>query len=303
MKQKSTIMIFFLLCTLVAAPFSAFADKKSAGILKSTGSSSRSDFFSPASKFTGKDAFRLGPEDILEVSVWGNKELTTVMPIRPDGLISYPLIGDIMAQGLTPAELKSKITDALRTFITDASVTVVVKQINSIKISIAGEVNKPGTFSVNRPISLLHLFSLAEGFTEKADLKKSYLLRNGKKLGLNIYRLVREDDFSQNVKLKHNDLVFIHDNFKNRINIMGEVEKPQVVNFREGMTVLDAVLLAEGLTDIARAQGTKIYRRGGRGGKFRTIKIDLDKVISGGDLSKNIRLQPGDIIHIPRSFF
>ena len=151
----------------------------------------------------------------------------------------------------------------------------------------------------------MHLFSLVKGFTEKADLRKSYLLRNGQKLNINFYALVKEDDFSQNIWLKPNDLVFIHDNFGNRINIMGEVEKPQVVTYQEGMTVMDAVLLAEGLTDIAKANNTKVYRNNktGSGKSIEKINVQLDKVIFEGDLSKNILLKPGDIIHVPRSFF
>lgn len=252
-----------------------------------------------------KYQFVLGPEDYIEISVWGNKELTTEMPVRPDGMISFPLIGDIKAQGLTPGQLKNKLTNEIRKFISDASVTVIVKQINSIKISIAGEVNLPGTYNVNRPVSLLHLFSMAKGFTKNAGLKSSYLLRDGKKLNTDFFALINERDFSQNIILKNNDFIFIDDNFDNRINIMGEVENPKVITFQEGMTVLDAVLMAEGLTDIARPRETRVYRRNKEGNKNGTTKIlvELDKVIFDGDLSKNLVLKPGDIIHVPRSFF
>lgn len=262
--------------------------------------------FSPSTPIINQNnPFVLGPEDLLTISVWGNDELTTEMPVRPDGFISYPLIGDVKALGLTPAQLKDEITKRLRKFITDASVTVVVKTINSINISVAGEVVEPGTYKVNRPITLMHLFSLVKGFTEKADLRKSYLLRSGQKLNINFYALVKEDDFTQNIWLKPNDLVFIHDNFGNRINVMGEVVKPQVVTYQEGMTIMDAVLLAEGLTDIAKANATKVYRNNkSRSEKsIEKINIQLDKVIFEGDLSKNILLKPGDIIHVPRSFF
>jgi polysaccharide biosynthesis/export protein len=251
--------------------------------------------------------FVLGPEDLISISVWGNKELTTEMPVRPDGTISYPLIGDVKAQGLTPVQLKNAIAKELRNYITDASVTVIVQEINSINISVAGEVVDPGTYKVNRPITLMHLFSMVKGFTEKADLRKSYLLRNGAKLSINIYALVKEDDFTQNIWMKPNDLVFIHDNFGNRVNVMGEVAKPQVVTYQEGMTVMDAILMADGLTDIAKANGTKVYRknkpksRSGTG--IQKINVELDKVIFEGDLTKNIELKPGDIIHVPRSFF
>jgi polysaccharide export outer membrane protein len=305
MKKKVLIAIGFLVClqtfhSVGAEPISDFARKPILG----SGSSEKG--FSPSTPIINQNnPFVLGPEDLLTISVWGNAELTTAMPVRPDGFISYPLIGEVKALGLTPSQLKDEITKRLRKFITDASVTVVVQTINSINISVAGEVVEPGTYKVNRPITLMHLFSLVKGFTEKADLRKSYLLRNGQKLNINFYALVKEDEFSQNIWLKPNDLVFIHDNFGNRINIMGEVTKPQVVTYQEGMTVMDAILLAEGLTDIAKANDTKIYRnnKNPSGKSTEKLKVELDKVIFEGDLSKNVLLKPGDIIHVPRSFF
>jgi polysaccharide biosynthesis/export protein len=259
-----------------------------------------------SSQLSKKKPFVFGPEDELEISVWENPDLKSKMPVRPDGFISFPLIGDVQAQGLTPAQLKNKITGRLKKFITDPIVTVVVKKINSIKISVAGEVNEPDSYQVNRPITLLHLFALAQGFTEKADLKRSYLLRNGKKLDIDFFALVKQDDFSQNIWLQSGDLVFIHDNFDGRINIMGEIKLPQVVSFQEGMTVLDAILMANGLTDIAKPEGTKVYRKNrspGGNSEIQIISVEMGRVIFEGDLSKNIRLQPGDIIHVPRSFF
>ena len=264
----------------------------------------RAKVFSPS--LNQKNPFVFGPEDELEITVWENSDLKFKMPVRPDGFISFPLIGDVLAQGLTPAQLKKKITVRLKKFITDPIVTVVVKEINSIKISIAGEVNEPDSYQVNRPITLLHLFALAQGFTEKADLKRSYLLRDGKKFDVDIFALVKQDDFSQNIWLQRGDLVFIHDNFEGRINIMGEIKLPQVVSFKEGMTVLDAILMANGLTDIAKPEGTKVYRKSnvpGGNSAIQIISVEMDQVIFEGDLSKNIRLQPGDIIHVPRSFF
>ncbi len=307
MKRNSLIVVLCsLFCFIIAhSSFAAPAKQFTGKVLP--GSGKGKDDFPPSTPIINQsNPFVLGPEDLITVSVWGNKELTTEMPVRPDGTISFPLIGDIMAQGLTPAQLKEKITDDLRNFVTDASVTVIVKQINSIKISIAGEVREPGTFQINRPVTLLHVFSIVKGFTEKADLRTSYLLRNGKKMNIDFHALVKNDDFTQNVWLKSNDIIFIHDNFGNRVNVMGEVVKPQVVTFQEGMTVMDAILVAEGLTDIAKANGTKVYRRNKRGNfdkDIEKINVELDKVIFDGDLSKNILLKPGDIIHVPRSFF
>jgi len=305
--MKKQALIFFGLLVWLSMFHSVEAQSLSgySGKAKVKAGTSDKGFLPSTPIINQNNPFVLGPEDLLTISVWGNDELTTEMPVRPDGLISYPLIGDVKAQGLTPAQLKNAIATRLRKYITDASVTVVVKEINSINISVAGEVNEPGTYKVNRPITLLHLFSMVKGFTENADLKTSYLLQNGQKLNVSIHALVDDDDFTQNIWLKPNDLIFIHDNFGNRINVMGEVEKPQVVSYQEGMTVMDAILMADGLTDIAKANGTKVYRRGkkGSGRPIEKINIQLDKVIFEGDLSKNILLKPGDIIHVPRSFF
>ena len=261
-----------------------------------------------SSKSRSGSDFTLGPRDLIEISVWGNDKLKTEMPVRPDGLISFPLIGDIQAQGLTPGELREKIAVNLKKFINDPNVSVVIKEIKSdtIKISVGGEVNEPGSYEIHKPATLLHAISMAKGFTELAELKKTFLLRRGKKVRVDFFALIKNSDLSQNVFLQNKDLIYFPDNFENRINIIGEVKKPQVIKFQEGMTVLDAVLLAEGLTEIAKPTATKIYRKIFRdpGNKvIKKIQVDLGKVIFEGELSKNIKLKPGDIILIPRSFF
>jgi polysaccharide export outer membrane protein len=261
-----------------------------------------------SSKRRSRSGFTLGPRDLIQISVWGNDKLIAEMPVRPDGLISFPLIGDFRAAGLTPSELRKQITANLEQFINDPNVSVIVKEINSdtIRISMGGEVNEPGSYEVHTPVTLLHAISAAKGFTKEADLKKSYLLRRGKKVRIDFFALIENSDLSQNVFLHNNDLIYFPGNFENRVNIIGEVKKPQVIRFQEGMTVLDAVLLAEGLTEIAKPTASKIYRKviQGSGQKsINKIQVELGKVIFDGDLSKNVPLKPGDIILIPRSFF
>ena len=293
----SKVLIVFLLFGVVVLPQDSFA-------LSWSNTEKPKITKIQRSKVDPHRLFVLGPEDIVEISVWGNKEFAGNLPVRPDGNISIPLIGDVKVEGLTPAQVKNLVTQKLRKFITDASVTVFVKEINSINISIAGEVNAPGTYKVNRPITLLHLFSLSKGFTNKADLKNSFLLRNGKKLNVDLYSLVKKGDISQNVWALPNDLIFIKDNFENRINVIGEVKEPQVITFQAGMTVLDAILMAKGLTDVAKPKATKIYRHSNsRKGEIQKIPVSLNDVVFDGDLTKNILLKPGDIIHVPRSFF
>ncbi len=303
--MKSKIILFVLILFLL--PISIAGAKDTNGKITS-GKNVMSPLMSKSNISTpvvGAE-FQLGPEDIVEIAVWENPELRTVMPVRPDGNISFPLIGDVKAGGKTLDQLRQIITFKLKKYIKAANVAIVVREVNSIKVYVAGEVKVPGVLKLNRPLTLLHIFSMVEGFKDTADLRNSYLLRDGKKIKIDMHALVRRDDFSQNILLKANDFIFIHDNFSSRIDIMGEVGAPQVLTYKDNMTILDAVLLADGLTDIAKPEETHIYRKMYReNGESYTkrIRVDLEKVIVKGDLTRNILLQPGDIIHVPRSFF
>lgn len=261
-----------------------------------------------AKRLRDKGYTTLGPRDLIEISVWENENLTMEAPIRPDGLISFPLIGDIQAEGLTPDELRKKIAVDLKDFFKNPNVSVILKEINSdtIRVSVGGEVDGPGSYEVQNSATLLHAVSIARGHKETADLKRAYLLRQGEIVGVDFFALMENSDLSQNVPLKNNDLIYFPNNLKKRVNIIGEVNKPQVIRFQEGMTLLDAVLLAGGPTPTAKPGSTRIYRQviHGSGKKvINKLEVELDKVIFEGDLSQNLPLKPGDIILIPRSFF
>lgn len=122
--------------------------------------------------------YRLGPEDVLRISVWGNKELTLDLVVRPDGKISVPLIQDIQAEGLTAAELADVIQQRLLGYIKEPHVSVVVLQVNATKFYVVGEVKKPGTYFLRGDVSVLQALAMAEGFTTFASPRKIRLVRN-----------------------------------------------------------------------------------------------------------------------------
>ncbi len=122
--------------------------------------------------------FLLGPEDELEITVWGNKELTRVTAVRPDGLISMPLIGDVQAAGLTADALAQRIAERLKQYIaTTPAVSVSVKELNSYSVYVLGEVSKPGKFQLKSYITVLQAISMAGGFTEWAKKNKLQVVR------------------------------------------------------------------------------------------------------------------------------
>jgi polysaccharide export outer membrane protein len=112
--------------------------------------------------------YRIGREDVLEVVIWHEPELSRVVPVRPDGRISLPLAGEVEAAGRTPTELQARVSRALEPFIRDTKVAVLVREINGARVFVLGEVTKPGGFPLRGPMSVMQAIAVAGGRTEFA---------------------------------------------------------------------------------------------------------------------------------------
>lgn len=166
--------------------------------------------------------YRVGIDDVIDINVWRNPELSVSVPVRPDGKISMPLIGDVVAAGLTPEQVSASIKSRLKNFVRDPNVTVIIKELRS-----------------------------------------------------------------------HEYLTLVR--------VTGAVNTPLSLNYRQGITVLDAVLAAGGLSDYAAPDKTKLYRV--IDGKTHIIYIRLDDILNKGKLKTNIELRPKDIIAVPERIF
>ena len=122
-------------------------------------------------------AYVIGPDDVVDVSVWGNAEISRTVPVRPDGRISLPLLNDIQAAGLTPMELRDKVETALRPYMPEPSVSVLVREIHSVKVTIIGDVKTPGRYEIKDRATVLDVLALAGGLTEFADRDAIVVLR------------------------------------------------------------------------------------------------------------------------------
>jgi polysaccharide export outer membrane protein len=154
----------------------------------------------------------IGADDTLRISVWKEPDLSEVLPVRPDGKISMPLLNDIPAAGLTPLQLKDSITEKLKKFIADPRVTVVVTAMNSQRVFVSGEVLHSGPIPLLPHMTILQALSQA-GFTQFASLKGIYLLRmeNGKqeKVPFNYKEVIKGNHPEQNIMLKPGDTVVV----------------------------------------------------------------------------------------------
>jgi len=184
--------------------------------------SADSDFLSSHNADKIIKEYRVGIDDVIDINVWRNPELSISVPVRPDGKISMPLIGDLTAAGLTPEDVAKSIKHRLKSFIRDPNVTVIIKELRS-----------------------------------------------------------------------HEYLTLVR--------VTGAVNNPLSLNFRQGMTPLDAILAAGGLNDYAAPDKTKLYRV--INGKTHIIYIHLDDILNKGLLETNIELRPRDIIAVPERIF
>lgn len=175
-----------------------------------------------ATETAAPDAYLIGVDDVLQVNVWRNEELSMSMPVRPDGKISMPLIGDVQAGGHTPEQVAADIRERLAVFIRDPNVTVILTE------------------------------------------------------------------------LRNNEYI-------SRVRVTGAVTTPSSLPYRQGMTVLDAVLASGGINEFAAPDRAKLYRRSQA--NTQVLPIQLGGILHEGKLSTNYKLMPGDIITVPERLF
>lgn len=155
--------------------------------------------------------YKIGPEDVLEIIVWRNQDLSKTITVRPDGKISLPLIGDVQAVGLTPDQLTKEIVNRLKEYKENPNVSVVVQQVNSYGVFVLGEVAHPGKYQLKSFTSVLQAMSLAGGFTQYAAKSKMFLLRK-----------LPDRDSEVRIPIDYDEIVSGEDSTHNAILVPGD---------------------------------------------------------------------------------
>src|SRR5437867_1859614 len=153
--------------------------------------------------------YRIGIEDVLDVAVWNVAELQKTVPVRPDGKISLPLVNDVVAAGLTPMELRDQLTKKIAAYVQNPDVSVVVREIRSLKVSVIGQVRTPGRYDIKGPATVLDALALAGGFTEFAARRKITILRSAQRLHFNYDAAVSKGSTYANLAIKPGDIVVV----------------------------------------------------------------------------------------------
>jgi polysaccharide biosynthesis/export protein len=159
------------------------------------------------------EQYKIGPEDLIAVSVWKNDAMSRVIPVRPDGMISLPLLDDIQAAGLTPMQLRDVIIKKLSDYMPAPEVSVIVNEVRSFKVSVMGEVSRPARYELKSLTTVLDVLAQAGGFTQFANRSRIVILRpNGKgmtRIPFNYNKVISSGGEDENLYLQPNDIVLI----------------------------------------------------------------------------------------------
>jgi polysaccharide export outer membrane protein len=245
--------------------------------------------------------YAIVPGDKLAVSVLGEQDLSRDgVLVRPDGKITLPQIGEVQAAGLTPTQLVEQLTSLYTKLVRKPEISVVILEGQNDKVYVIGSGVKSTVCELAKFKNLLQALASLDDLS-LADLDQASLVR-GNTVVLKGFRELYEDgDVSRNQELKSDDVIILPVRKDRYVYVAGAVNKPKTLPFHEGMTVLDAIMEADGFTKFASKNDTKVVRH--VGGKEEVIPVKGKRLFEKGDITQNVELQRGDMVIVEEGFF
>ncbi len=212
--RRLSLGLFCILLAGYAAAQIPAANQSGAQTLVSTAKPSLEQPTMEAPNKPHDDSFVIGNDDVLAINVWKEPDLSRSIPVRSDGRISLPLLGDLQAAGLTPLKLEQDIADKLQPYIAQPEVAVMVQQINSQKFNILGKVAKPGTYPLTNSATVLDAIALAGGCRDFAKQGSIYILRQTpeggeSRISFNYKDVIKGKNTRQNIRLQPHDTIVV----------------------------------------------------------------------------------------------
>jgi polysaccharide biosynthesis/export protein len=259
------------------------------------------------------ELFTLGPGDKLEIEVMGEPGSKSLTVVAPDGKLYFGLLSGVDVWGLTLAQARAQLEKGLSQFVREPpQVSLILRGVESKRVWVMGRVQAPGVYPMAAPMTLLEAVSLAGGSLnmssfrqqdtagsadELADLRRSFVLRDGKLLPVDFQRLLQQGDLSQNIYLQPGDFVYFPPATARQVYVLGAVTEPRAVPYREGLTVAAAVASAYGTIKGAYLHHVAVVRGSLTHPQMATV--DYKNVIRGE--ASDLALEPGDIVYVPFS--
>lgn len=269
-----------------------------------------------------EDTYVIGREDILDISVWQSPDLTKALTVQSDGTIDYPILGSLRATGLTPPQLATILREKLaQGYVKDPKVTVSVKEYNSKKVLVFGEVAKPGLYKLRGEIPLLEFLFMVGGVNQDAkrmtvirppkvseDTVPSALLppseqksptESASAIEVDLIALLSKGNLSQNIMIQPGDSVYVASGTGQKYYVLGQVKQPGPYEWVQDITLLEAIKLAQGITE--RGAPNRIKVRKNYRDRQEVLKINLTDIINGKK-KDDVIIKPGDTIIVPESW-
>jgi polysaccharide biosynthesis/export protein len=259
------------------------------------------------------EPFTLGPGDKVEITLVGDPTSKSITVVGPDGKLYFSLLPGIDVWGLTLDQAKAQLEIGLAKYMRERpQVSLVLREVESKQVWVLGRVQAPGLYPLSTPLTLLEALSLAGGTIslsafqqqeaagasdELADLRRSFVLRDGKRLPVDFARLLQQGDLSQNIYLQAGDFVYLPTATTKEVYVLGAVTEPRAVPFRTGLTAAGAVASAYGTLTGAYLHHVTVVR--GSLSHPEVATVDYKNVIRGE--APDLALQPGDIVYVPFS--
>jgi protein involved in polysaccharide export with SLBB domain len=265
--------------------------------------------------------FTLGPGDRIQIEILGQTNSRALTFVGPDGKLYYHLLSGLDVWGLTLTQTRDLLEEGLSKYLSEPRVGVTLREVGSKSVWLLGRLNRPGIYPMPAPMTLLESIALAGGTArsssqntseELADLRHSFVMRQGQLLPVNFHRLLREGDTSQNIVLQPDDFVYVPSALAQEVYVLGCVRLPRAVPYTEEMTLVTAIAGASGplkydylsrydsvLTPDALLSHVAIVR--GSLTEPRIAVVDAGAIMKGH--APDVPLEPGDIIYIPNSPF
>lgn len=246
-------------------------------------------------------SYVIGHGDKLGISVYRNSDMDSSPQVDAMGNISIPLLGDMKVSGLTTYQLRDKITEGLRKYITNPQVTVTVSTYQSQKVTVMGEVSSPGILQLEQPQPISILITKCGGFTENANQENVTVIRKDPKgsqqiITVDVKKVFKEGDTKQNILIYKDDIIYVPKD-ERKITILGEVGSPGIINIKGKMGILEAITKVGGFTGEANKNNVIIM---GKGDKSNVRILDYLQILENKDLSKDVSLSDGEVIYVPR---
>jgi polysaccharide export outer membrane protein len=250
----------------------------------------------------------LQPEDIVQIQVFNQPQLTVNTPVGKDGYISAPFVGLLKAQGKTTNQLADEIAALLKVklFLRDPIVSVTITQYRQLRASVGGAVARPGIYPIRLGDTIMTLLNQGGGpIPDSSDLRRATLrhANSNEYIPIDIYSLINRADLSQNYTLQDGDELNIPTEGNNRVLVLGAVQQPAAYPYHEPMTLADAISLAHGEIPYRTrfSQCLILRQKLGQPGQYLRIHANFTRFIRSGDMQQNLVLQAGDIIFIPQT--